>query len=166
MHGFIKCFLYLSAIGLSSFFLGRLLPKKWFCYDRPPYRILPFEREGKCYDKLMIRKWKDIVPDMSRIFPKIIPSKKITAFPDAKQLELMLQETCIAECIHAILGILGFFCIWLWPGLGGWSMVFIFLLGNIPFCLIQRYNRPKLARLLSGLRGRENRNTTKESVHL
>lgn len=161
MHGFTKCFLYLASIGLLSFFIGRILPKDWFSYDQFPYRTFPFEKEGKCYEALYIRKWKDLVPDMSKIFPKLIPSKKLSISPDEEQLKLMLQETCIAEWIHAMLGILGFVCVRLWSGIGGWSMAFIFIIGNIPFCLIQRYNRPKLAKLLSKLRNRKNRNTTK-----
>lgn len=165
MHGFTKCFLYLASIGLLSFFIGRILPKEWFCYDHPPYRAFSFEKGGRCYDTLKIRKWKDLVPDMSRIFPKLIPSKKLADSPNAELIELMLQETCIAECIHVMLGILGFVCVGLWPGFGGWSIAFIFLvIGNIPFCLIQRYNRPKLVRLLSKLRARENRTTNEREI--
>ena len=49
-------------------------------------------------------------------------------------------------------------CLRLWPGWGGvlvWAVWF--LLGNLPFILIQRYNRPRLLRLRSLLQRREQR---------
>ena len=39
-------------------------------------------------------------------------------------------------------------CLTLWPTVGGLAVVCLNILGNLPFILIQRYNRPRLARLL------------------
>lgn len=155
MYGFMRCFRYLAITGLLSFFVGRALPKEWFHYDQYPYRTFSFEQSGKIYDALKIRKWKDRVPDMSRIFPMWIPSKKLGTSLDVEQVEQMLLETCIAECIHTLLGIAGFVCVLLWDGPGGWVMSLLFLLGNIPFCMIQRYNRPKFVRILRRLETKE-----------
>lgn len=155
MSGFLTCFSYLMFIGLLSFFVGRILPKQWFSYERFPFRIFPFELDGKFYDVFGIRRWKGFVPDMSRVFPSLIPSKKLSGLPDSKEIELMLLETCIAEYVHALLGIVGFYCVHLWEGTGGWVLAFLFLLGNVPFWMIQRYNRPKLIRLLNKLQERE-----------
>lgn len=155
MLGFLRCFRYLAVIGLLSFFAGRALPKQWFHYDRSPCCAFSFERDGKIYDALKIRKWKDHVPDMSKIFPAWIPSKKLSGALSINQVEQMLLETCIAECVHVFLGVAGFVCVLLWDGPGGWVMSLLFLLGNIPFCLIQRYNRPKFVRILRRLEARE-----------
>lgn len=155
LSGFWRCFCYLAVIGLLSFFVGRILPKRWFRYDCRSYRPLPFERNGGLYDTLKIRRWKDRVPDMSKILPSLIPPKKIQGVPGTEQVEQMLLETCIAEDIHALLGIAGFVCVRLWDGPGGWVMSLLFLLGNLPFCMIQRYNRPKFVRLLRKLEARE-----------
>lgn len=75
---FIKCTIYLVIIGILFFFAGRIVPKKWFRYDRFPYRMLGFEKDGKIYQAIGIRKWKSTFPDMSVLLPKWMPSKKIT----------------------------------------------------------------------------------------
>jgi len=60
----------------------------------------------------------------------------------------MLQETCVAEMIHSLLFVAGFHCLKLYPGTGGAVVVFLYnTFLNLPFIIIQRYNRPRLARL-------------------
>ena len=41
--GFWNCIKYLAGIGFFSFIVGRILPKKWFQYDKFPYVIYQFE---------------------------------------------------------------------------------------------------------------------------
>ena len=53
-----------------------------------------------------------------------------------------------------------FFRLWLslWPGWGGAIVLAVWvLLANLPFILIQRYNRPRLMRLAALLRKRAQR---------
>ena len=73
---FLKCACYLAGLGVLSFLLGRLVPKIWFDYTRFPYRAFAFERDGKVYDALGIARWQSRVPDMSRVFPKLMPPKQ------------------------------------------------------------------------------------------
>ena len=62
----------------------------------------------------------------------------------------MILETCEAEVTHLLLCVTGLYCLWLWPGAGGVVVYAIYaLFGNVPFILIQRYNRPRLVRLYS-----------------
>lgn len=147
--GFIKCFFYLAAMGVIVFFTGRLLPKSWFQAERFPYRSYAFENGGKLYDRwFSIRAWQDRVPDMSKVFPGLMPAKKLH-MRSHDRLPLMVQETCIAECTHALLSLLGLHCLRLWPGAGGVAVTLVYiLLGNLPFILIQRYNRPRLMKLM------------------
>lgn len=145
--GFWKCFWYLIITGIISFFVGRLLPKKWFRPDLFPYRSYKFEQEGRIYDKLNIRKWQNKVPDMSRILPKWMPAKNLSG-NYRERLPRMLQETCVAELIHSLLCITGLYCIKLWPGFGGVVIVMLYIVFfNLPFIIIQRYNRPRLIKL-------------------
>ena len=44
---------------------------------------------------------------MSRIFPKLMPAKKIPARPDERTLRVMIRETCAAEATHALLILAG-----------------------------------------------------------
>lgn len=151
MRGFLKCVLYLTAIGVAFFLFGRILPKEMFDPDALPFHIFRFERDGRIYDALHIRKWKDGFPDMSVLVPSLIPSKKLPKILTTAQIEFMIQETCVAEWIHGLLCLFGFGCIFLWQGLGGWLMSALYALGNLPYIIIQRYNRPKFVRLLKKL---------------
>lgn len=152
---FLNCVLYLAAIGLSSFVIGRLLPKRWFRDDAFPYRCHPLEQ--KLYQALRIKVWQKKVPDMSRIFPAVMPPKKLTSDTFA-DLSGMIRETCVAELIHWILSLLGLVCIVLWPGAGGIVLTAVYILfGNLPFIMIQRYNRPRLQKLLDMQRRKQER---------
>ena len=139
-----------------SFFIGRLLPKEWFHADRFPYRCAPWE--AKLYRVLRVHDWQDKAPDMSKIVPKLIPAKKLDSDFRA-QLPRMLQETCVAEFTHFVLILLGFYALRLWPGTGGAVVTAIYILfGNLPFLIIQRYNRPRLQKLLAAQQRRSRRN--------
>lgn len=151
----LSCLLYLAGIGILSFAVGRLLPKKWFNPRAFPYRAFPFEKEGLLYRRLYIHKWQNRIPDMSRILPGVMPRKAIVGKPDAGKLDVMLRETCVAECIHAVLCFCGFFCLHLWLGAGGIVVSVLYFLGNLPFILVQRYNRPRLLRLYLRLTEKE-----------
>lgn len=155
MNEFIKCLIFLTAIGIISFFLGRLLLKGWFHYDRFPYKAFAFERGGELYIRLGVRRWKEQFPDMSVILPKLIPSKKLPSKPTAAMIEAMIRETCVAEWTHKLLALVGFGCTWIWKGVGGWTISLLYALGNIPYVIIQRYNRPKLLRLMERLEKKE-----------
>lgn len=155
--GFVRCIVYLALLGAVCFILGRLLPKSRFRWDRFPYKSAPWERGGAAYHRLGIRCWQSRIPDMSRILPGVMPAKKMTGRMDAGALAVMLRETCVAELIHVILCIGGFYCVRLWPGPGGWVASVLYCVGNLPFVLVQRYNRPRLAKLLQRTEQREKR---------
>lgn len=143
--GFLCCAVYMAVLGVLSFIIGRLLPKSWFKSDRFPYRCNP--KEKKLYDFLHVKSWQAKVPDMSKLFTHIMPAKRI----DAKSLAdvpRMLQETCVAEFTHSVLSVLGLAIPKLWPGVCGFITALIYILfGNVPFIIIQRYNRPRLQKL-------------------
>ena len=153
----VPCLVYFALIGVGSFLLGRIVPKKYFHWDRFPYRSFVWEREGAVYQKLGIRRWQNRIPDMSRYVPNWIPPKRIVGSVDTERLEIMLRETCVAEWIHWLLCILGFGCLWLWPGKGGIVTALVYALGNLPFILVQRYNRPRLQKLWIKKKKREDK---------
>jgi glycosyl-4,4'-diaponeurosporenoate acyltransferase len=141
--GFIRCFMYCFALGLMSFFIGRLFALVHFRPGRFPWREYSFERGGKYYNRFFIKKWKDRIPDMSRIFFMIMPEKKISIEIDLEVLGKMINETCLAEAVHVFLCIGSIGCLFIWRGPGGVIMALLFFLGNIPFIMVQRYNRAR-----------------------
>lgn len=143
----LKCAIFFAVTGLLLFFLGRLIPPEKMEWYRFPYKLYAAEKEGNIYKKIGIHHWQNKVPDMSKIFKKIMPPKKmVDTHPDS--LLRMIQETCIAELTHILLCITGLYCIKLWPGAGGITLALLnIFLFNLPFILIQRYNRPRLVQL-------------------
>lgn len=146
MRNFLLCLIYAATLGLVSFLLGRELPKSWLHPDQFPFRTYAWEEN--LWKALKIRSWQAKVPDMSKVFPKLMPAKALTQ-KTAQDLPLMIQETCVAELTHGLLCLAGLFLLKLWPGVGGILLTVIYIVfGNLPFLLIQRYNRPRLQRLL------------------
>lgn len=164
MSGLLKCLFYLAVTGVVLFLAGRMIPKKWILYNRFPYRTFPYEKDGRIYQIFHIQKWREKLPDMSKIFPGMMPSKKLPKRATAAQLEQMVQETCVAELVHDLLCVLGFGCVFLWKGAGGWFIALIYMAGNIPFSMIQRYNRPKLIQIMKRLKTREGVEIHEKSV--
>ena len=104
--------------------------------------------------------WKTKLPDASliitKVLPKFMPRKRLDNENDVPTL---INETCIAEATHVIASILGFGCVFIWKGAGGWIMSILFLLFNIPFIIMQRFNRPRLITADMMLKRRNNYNS-------
>lgn len=144
------CIMYLGAAGILAHFLGESLPRGWFESGSFPYRCMAWEKRGAVYERLGVRRWKDKMPDMSRIMPNMLP-KRLRAKGRAGEADDLIRETCVAELTHVMLCIAGLGCMWLWPGPGGAAAAAVWALGNLPYIIIQRYNRPRLARLSARL---------------
>lgn len=161
---FLNCFLYLVITGVMAFFLGRLLPKKWFRADSFPYRPYAFEDNGRYYERFGVRKWQHKLPDMSRILPFMMPAKSLSG-DYKKRLPRMLQETCVAELIHTLNCFLGLYCLKLYRGIGGVIIVLLYVfLFNLPYIIIQRYNRPRLMKLMKRIQNEEQRPAEGEKI--
>lgn len=144
---FLYSLIYIAVLGVLSHFVGQALPRKCFDAEKPPYKAAKWEKGGKVYEKLGIKHWKDIVPDMSRIMPDMV-KKKLTSENKERGMDTLIAETCVAECVHWGLIILSFGILFWWRGL--WAAVFLLvynIFGNLPFIIIQRYNRPRLVML-------------------
>lgn len=147
MKDCLTCLIYLAVIGMGSFCLGRHIPYEKIREGEFPFASFAWEEEGRCYERLHIKNWQNKVPDMSALFPHRMPAKRLFSCPDDQQITVMIKETCIAEIIHILLALQGLHCRRIWKGTGGAILSLLFLLGNLPYILIQRYNRPRLARL-------------------
>lgn len=152
------CLLYLAVLGLACFPVGRLLARRQYDPSRRPFCPWRFEEDGQFYRAIQIRCWQSKVPDVSRWAPQIVPRKTVTGRMTAERCALMINETCVAEITHLALCVFAPGLLWIWPGAGGLVFCLVdLLLGNLPFILIQRYERQRLVRLLARLqRGKEN----------
>ena len=139
--------IYIAVLGILSHFVGQALPRARFSGESFPYRTADWENGGRVYEKLGIKHWKDALPDMSRIMPDMV-KKKMTRQSRKQGMDVLIAETCVAECVHYWLIVLSLGIFLFWRGV--WALVFWLvynILGNVPFILIQRYNRPRLVLL-------------------
>ncbi len=117
------------------------------------YRSHRFEKEGKIYEQLFaIKKWKHLLPDGGAMFKKRgFKKKKLDSF-SKENLEKFLVESARGELTHwlAIIPfwIFGFFA----PPYFIAIMFGYALLVNMPCIIAQRYNRPRIIRLLKKMR--------------
>lgn len=152
MAQFWKAILYILLLALLAHPVGQALPRSW---GRP--ETLPAVRkwEKRLYVKLGIRSWKKFLPDMSRFLSDMVP-KQISEQPKSDDIHRLVQETCIAEQVHWALCVLSVGIVLIdrqWHG--ALLLLAYVLLFNLPYIMIQRYNRPKLLALERQLRRKE-----------
>lgn len=153
----VLCILYIAVIGLMSQFIGVKLPRRWFCAEKFPYAAWKWEKQGKIYYRLYVHKWKDALPDMSRISRHMVRKSITPAQLNSAHVERLVEETCVAEMVHLILMLLSPIIYWINPTWLGAAIAIVYALSHIPFIVIQRYNRPTLLLLTKRLKEREER---------
>lgn len=117
--------------------------------------------EDKFYVKLGIRKWKDKIPELGKLFAGFDKSQ-VGDMKDNEHVKQFIAETVLAEYIHvssAILGLLAVFgCLKTWYIVGLPLLLANFIINIMP-AMVQRYNRPKLMLLYK----RNERNMQKQA---
>ena len=154
--GFLYCLLYMSFLGIIAYPVGRIIA----LLDPDPdgffFRERPWEDGGRIYEKLGIKKWQAKIPDVSKVLKRGMPQKKLKSGFDAQSIKTMIRETCVAESVHSMLCVAGLWMLRLWAGIGGIILYAVYvLLGNVPFIIVQRYNRPRLRKLEKRLEEKE-----------
>lgn len=120
----------------------RLFREDWFLF-----RIRSWERGGRIYRKIGVHRWKEFLPDGAGIFAGGFRKKRLGR-PDKRYMREFVLETCRAELVHwIIIAMIPLFFLWNPPEVAIW-MIPIGLLANVPCLLTQRFNRPRLMRLL------------------
>lgn len=109
-----------------------------------------FENNGKFYEKYFhILKWKDHLPQFSNI-TKIGFKKDTIKSISVNYLETFYIETIRAELTHFFLIIFSPFYFFVKNYTLGFKIFAVVcnIIGNIPFIMVQRYNRPRIYTLL------------------
>ena len=153
----LNCIVYIAAIGLLSHLIGEALPRKWFNAEKKPYAPWKIENGGRLYKTLRVHKWKDKLPDMSKISPMMVKKSITFSSASSEAVSKIVTETCVAEMIHDALILCAPGLYLIWPDPIGAVIAVVYALSNIPFIIIQRYNRPTLLKLAERLKEREER---------
>lgn len=127
----------------------------WYAHRLPPERIRrdtllwrewAWERQGRIYEKLGIRRWKDRLPEAGDVFPGGVSKRRLASYDDSG-LVGFAAETRRAELGHWLAVVAS-------PVFALWNqlpivavMVAYGLAANLPFIAIQRYNRQRIARI-------------------
>lgn len=149
--------IYVLVVGLVSFFAGLIVPRHIFDENKFPFRAFRWEKGGKVYDKLYIKKWKAKLPEMSKITNMIFP-KSLKKNMTADDFDRLVKESCIAELSHYFLFVCSMGIYYIWRGkLGAFLALIYGFFGNVTYIIIQRYNRPHFIAVRDKLRMREER---------
>ncbi len=124
------------------------LPIKIFSRESRLYKIRSWEREGKLYRNwLAVHRWKRRLPDGAAWFGGF--PKKQPVGRDPAYLGRFILETRRSELTHwCMLGCFPIFFFWNPP----WAcavMAVYAVAANLPFIIVQRYNRAILLRIRS-----------------
>ena len=98
--------------------------------------------ENKLYKLMRVRKWKKY----------LLTYSPVTFDTTQKTVKEIVGATCQAEIVHEIIMVLSLMPIALIPLLGGAAAIiitsFLSMLIDLTFVILQRYNRPKLIRVM------------------
>ncbi|MEG1524864.1 MAG: hypothetical protein RRZ24_08615 [Clostridia bacterium] len=142
------CVLTVGGIGLLAHILGEALPRGAFDWTRFPYAPYAWEQDGKFYSKLRIERWKNRLPDKSKFVKSTVEKSIRASGRTAAHMERLVQETCVAECVHWALLLVSPVLLLTMEGPWNILMTILYGLSNLPFIMIQRYNRPRLVKML------------------
>lgn len=128
--------------------LAERLPARIYNYKTWLYRERKWEHGGKFYERIfLVKRWKSYLPDISD-FLKWRFSKKHIHDIEFNYIQRFLSESCKSEFTHWMI-ICSSFLFILWGGIFTCLKIFVLATAlNLPYIIIQRYNRPRLIRLL------------------
>lgn len=123
-------------------------PYRWFEKDRNLFKLKKWEKNGKIWDEIFyLRKWKDHLPDGSAIFKRGFKKKNLRQ-KDPEFLKKFIAESKRAEITHYV-SILPAPLFYIWnPVWAGHIMILYAVMANIPCVMAQRYNRPRMEKIL------------------
>lgn len=127
-------------------YLVRLIPESLYIKNQWFFKEHPFEK--KLYKILRLNKWKDRLPEWGKVWH--FEKKNLDKELSLKYVDQFILETKYSEIGHLGMAVAGFACVLVNPGdyvVMAFSCSIINLFIQMPFCLIQRYNRPRLLRL-------------------
>jgi glycosyl-4,4'-diaponeurosporenoate acyltransferase len=137
--------LWSTAVGYAA----HRLPLHVLDHDGTLTRPRAWERGGRCYERLAIRRWKDRLPEAGAAFRGGMSKRALPGRGD-DELRAFVAETRRAELVHwAVPVITPVFALWNPPALFA-AMVVYAAVANLPCLLVQRYNRARVVRVLEG----------------
>ena len=145
----VLCFIVWPVLQVGAALICLYLPDRFFSPDSIFFRTYSFEKEGLIYDRIFrIRRWKHLLPDGGMIYKKRgFRKKKLDNF-SKENLNRFLIESSRGEFTH-LLAILPFWIFGFFTPARVVLYMFLYaLIVNLPCIIAQRYNRPRVRRLI------------------
>ncbi len=128
-----------------------ILPDGIFNPEGFLFKCREWENQGKIYEELFkIRSWKTKLPVSHDLSYEVINLRELR-LNGTKHIKRYLSKSCKAEAIHILASFIMIVFIFRYDLLVTLIIVMITSLINIPFVIIQRYNRPRLIKYLDRL---------------
>ena len=137
-----------TVIQLTISYLGTRLPTSALDVELWLFRMRKWERSGDTYARLLrVRRWKALLPSGGALFRGGFSMKRMVSHRE-EYLERWINESCRSEWVHwTALVSCGLFFLWNPPSLGI-AMVLYAVIANLPCIVVQRYNRPRIRKIL------------------
>lgn len=142
-------FVVWALIQVGAALLCLVLPDKFFQSNKGIFKTRKFEKDGQFYQTFFkIKKWKHLLPDGAKMVKIGYAKKTLTDYSTAN-LNKFLVESCRAELTHLLpIGLFWVFFFFTTP------LITLFMFGysllvNLPCLFAQRYNRPRIQKLLT-----------------
>lgn len=144
----LLCFIVWFILLTGAARLCLLIPGRFLKTDRWLFRTRRFEDGGHFYERVFkIKTWKHLLPDGAAISRSGYAKRHINDF-SIPNLERFLVESCRGELTHWIplllFWVFGFFVP---PGVILLMLLYA-LVTNLPCIIAQRYNRPRIKRII------------------
>ena len=138
-----------TVIQLTIGYLSSRIPLDRLDYNQWFFQTFKWEQNGEIYEKLFhVRSWKHLIPNGSALYPNTFSTKNLPT-RDPGYLDRWLKESVRSEICHWMM-ILPCIFFFLWNNeTMGWVNVAYAILSNLPLIILQRYNRPRMRRLLA-----------------
>ena len=141
--------LVLILFSIFNTILSLKIPSAFLDQRRRLFRVRQWEDAGAVYQRMFkVKRWKNIMPELSDFFKKLFPKKRIASY-DKAYLQKYLVESCRAELTHWGIIFSSFLFVFWNNFIKTAVMIVIAFVLNLPYIIIQRYNRPRIRSLLA-----------------
>lgn len=136
-----------TLLGFGIGYWGHRLPPERLSTDSWLTRLRSWEKDGRIYLGLGIKRWKDRLPEAGSFFRGGMSKRRLPGHRRT-DLQRFAIETRRAELVHwGLLGSAPVFIIWN-PLILDVAMVAYAVIANLPFIVVQRFNRARVLTIL------------------
>lgn len=141
---FMSNLITLMIFSIIITYLSNITPTGIYSRTNWLFRERKWEKNGEVYQQwVKVRHWKKFLPELGDFVKSVFPKKQIKDF-SKDYLELYLMECCKSEMTHWCI-ILSSLLFSLWNELPDAIVIFVIaIILNMPYIIIQRYNRPRI----------------------